>query len=177
MGRTRRTKCLHCRELFRADARNRGRQKYCAQPQCRRASKTASQHHWLGQPQNRDYFRGAENAARVRTWQQGHPGYWKARRAGIKAAVLQDACRVQLTEPEDKSTLLVLQDICRAQGPVLIGLIAHLSDAVLQEDIATTSQRLLQRGRELLAGASRDISQLGGASGLRVGETCFTRTS
>jgi hypothetical protein len=28
MGRTRRTRCRHCRELFRADARNCGRQKH-----------------------------------------------------------------------------------------------------------------------------------------------------
>ena len=26
---------------------------------------------------HRDYFRGAENAKRVRDWRQAHPGYWK----------------------------------------------------------------------------------------------------
>ncbi|MGC8553588.1 MAG: hypothetical protein ACP5O7_12090, partial [Phycisphaerae bacterium] len=37
----------------------------------------ASQRRWLSEPQNRHYFRDAENAARVRRWQQAHPGYWR----------------------------------------------------------------------------------------------------
>jgi hypothetical protein len=149
MGRTRRTRCRHCRELFRADARNRGRQKYCGKPACRRASKAARQRCWLDQPQNHDYFSGPQNAARVRAWQRAHPDYWKRRRQ-IKRRVLQDACRSQASDLHEQSASLVLQDICRAQAPVLIGLIAHLNDSLLQEDIATTSRRLLQRGRDLL---------------------------
>lgn len=149
MGRTRRTRCRHCRELFRADARNRGRQKYCSKPACRLAGKAARQQRWLEQPQNHDYFRGPLNTARVRAWQRAHPDYWK-RRQPIKPRVLQDACRSQLSDLPKKSSSLILQDICRAQVPVLIGLIAHLNDSLLQEDIATTSWRLLQRGRDLL---------------------------
>lgn len=156
MGRTRRTRCLHCEELFRADARNRGRQKYCAKPECRRAGKAARQRRWLDQPQNRDYFRGPQNAARARAWQRAHPQYWKQRR-GIKQRVLQDAWHAQVSDLPEQSVSVVLQDVCRAQAPVLIGLIAHLSDSLLQEDIATTSRRLLQRGRDLLGsrGAKR----------------------
>lgn len=149
MGRTRRTRCRHCLEFFRADARNRGRQQYCAKPECRRAGKAVRQRRWLDQPQNRDYFRGPHNAARVRAWQRAHPEYWKRRRQ-IKQRVLQDASRDQVSDLHEQSTSLVLQDICRAQAPVLIGLIAQLSDSLLQEDIATTSRRLLQRGRDLL---------------------------
>jgi hypothetical protein len=37
------TQCLFCREIFSADVRNRGRQKYCAKPACRAAAKAARQ--------------------------------------------------------------------------------------------------------------------------------------
>lgn len=156
MGRKRRTRCRHCGELFRADARNHGRQKYCAKPQCRRAGKAARQRRWLDQPQNRDYFRGPQNAARARAWQRAHPHYWKQHRR-IKQRVLQDAWSAQASDLPEQSVSLALQDVCRAQAPVLIGLIAHLSDSLLQEDIATASRRLLQRGRDLLGsrGAKR----------------------
>ena len=77
MPRTRRRKCLHCQELFRADARNRGRQKYCLKLDCRRAAKAARQGRWLAQPENQNYFRDAQNAARVRAWQRAHPGSWR----------------------------------------------------------------------------------------------------
>jgi hypothetical protein len=58
-------KCGHCKQFFVADARQRGRQRYCAAPECRRASRAASQERWLGRPENRDYFSGPENVARV----------------------------------------------------------------------------------------------------------------
>jgi len=56
---TRHRKCLHCKRLFDSDYRNRTRQKYCSAPECRQASKRASQARWLSQPANRDYFRDA----------------------------------------------------------------------------------------------------------------------
>jgi hypothetical protein len=80
MATRRRTKCLCCGALFTADARNRGRQKYCINEACRRASKAASQQRWLAKPENQAYFRDAQNAARVRGWQRSHPGYWRVRR-------------------------------------------------------------------------------------------------
>ena len=46
-------KCRHCHEEHAADRRNRGRQRYCHQPECRRASKKFSQRQssqWLARP-------------------------------------------------------------------------------------------------------------------------------
>jgi hypothetical protein len=159
---TRRRKCLHCQELFRADARNRGRQKYCAKPQCRQAAKTARQRRWLGKPENQNYFRDAQNAARVRAWQRAHPGYWR-NTTRWKGRTLQDACRVQVIEPHEDSATLALQDALRRQGPVLLGLIAHLIDSTLQDDIAATSRRLLQLGQDILGGEPSDAPQTGAA--------------
>ena len=42
MKRSAKCKCLHCRELFVADFRNRGRQRHCGKPQCRKAAKALS---------------------------------------------------------------------------------------------------------------------------------------
>ena len=151
MRRTRRRKCLCCGELFRADARNRGRQKYCAKEACRQASKSTSQRRWIEKPENRNYFRGAVHVARVRAWRALHPGYWR-RRGGVMAEALQDPSRVQVAEAARDSRSLALQDLCRSQGAVLIGLIAHLTDSPLQEDILATSRRLLQLGQDILGG-------------------------
>ena len=59
-------KCLSCNEAFTADVRNRGRQKYCSKPECRRAAKAARQARWLQKPSNQHYFCGPEHVQRVR---------------------------------------------------------------------------------------------------------------
>jgi len=104
-------------------------------PACRQASKAASQRRWLAKPQNRDYFKGAENVARVKAWRAAHPGYGRGR-PGHSAGALQDQCRAQGVEStSDSATLMgaALQEVLRAQPTVLIGLIAHLTDSRLQE--------------------------------------------
>ena len=65
MMKQRRRKCRNCGRLFRPDPRNARHQRYCAKAPCRRASKAASQQRWLEKPENRDYFRGPEQVARV----------------------------------------------------------------------------------------------------------------
>lgn len=54
-------KCQHCRRAYTPDYRNRKRQKYCQQPDCRKAAKAACQRAWLTKPENQDYFRGPDN--------------------------------------------------------------------------------------------------------------------
>ena len=160
--RKRRTKCLCCGHLYRADARNRGRQRYCSKPDCQRASKARSQRRWLQKPENQNYFRDAENAARVRGWQGSHPGYWR-QTTRYKHHTLQDACRTQVVEPLKDSALLALQETLRLQTPVLLGLIATLTDSTLQEDMVAASRRLLQLGQDILSGNVSDARQTGAA--------------
>ena len=54
-------KCCNCNRFFKPDPRNAKRQRYCCKPECRKASKSASQRRWLRKPENRDYFRGPDN--------------------------------------------------------------------------------------------------------------------
>jgi hypothetical protein len=90
MARKVQSKCLCCGDIFTVDVRNRGRQKYCPRRACRAAGKAARQRRWLSKPQNRNYFREPDNAARVREWQRAHPGYWR-NATRYKRHTLQDA--------------------------------------------------------------------------------------
>jgi hypothetical protein len=144
-------KCQHCGEFFVPDVRNRTRQRYCRKVPCRKARKAESQRRWLSRPENADYFRGADNAARARAWQAAHPGYWKKRKR--RKVVLQDRSKAEpASRPEDArpDATSVLQDDWAAQSPVLVGLIAHLTGSVLQADIAAMTRRLHSRGRAVL---------------------------
>ncbi len=157
MKRDRRRKCRHCWDLFRPDPRNLRHQRYCSKPACRKASKAASQHRWLSKPENRDYFRGAENVQRVRAWRAAHPGYWRHSDAQ-RGLVLQEDSLAQLIESKREPPTLAgseLQDLLCAQPFVLIGLIANLTGTALQEDIAQTGRRLQQLGQDILNGAKR----------------------
>jgi len=156
-----RCKCLHCQKLFVPDYRNRGRQKYCSSVTCQAIRQEASQQRWLSRPENRDYFRGADNVKRVQQWRAEHPGYWK-RPARKPRRALQEACSEQVTaikEVEPKSppqaSPPALQELCAVQTPLLVGLIAQFTDAVLQEDIVVYTRSLIARGQDILDQPSR----------------------
>ena len=152
MGPGDRRKCKCCLKLFRADPRNRGHQRYCSAPDCRAASKIASQARWRAKPENQSYFRGHVNVARVQAWRLRHPGYWrKGGRAGI---ALQDVSKSQAVDSATETDIFsrsALQDVLRAQPAVLIGLIAHIVGTPLQDDIVRTTGRLLRLGQDILA--------------------------
>ena len=67
-------KCRCCNVFFTPDCHNPNRQFYCSAPDCRRASKAASQRRWLQKPANRNYFRDAENVQRVQQWRKSVNG-------------------------------------------------------------------------------------------------------
>ena len=52
-----------------------------------------------------------------------------------------------------------LQEVLSAQPAVLIGLIAHLTDSPLQEDIVRSTRRLLQLGQDILNGRDDHADQ------------------
>jgi len=144
-------KCVHCKKLFLPDYRNRGRQRFCREPACRRESQRESQRLWLSQLGNADYFRGSENTARVQAWRRQRPGY--ARRPTQTGQALQETCSRQITTPEEhKSTHPVspLQDLCSSQEHLLVGLVATFIDSPLQEYIAGHLHHLIAKGREIL---------------------------
>jgi len=163
------SKCLCCGEYFTADVRNRGRQKYCSKPACRAAAKAARQLRWREKPDNQNYFRGPVHVGRVRVWRAAHPGYWRAHRRR-KRSTLQDGHISQVIDrPDNFSEKLnvsagrALQDGLQLQDPVLIGLIAQLTDSTLQDSIAATVRRLLELGQDILSSGTHDARQTGPA--------------
>ena len=119
------------------------------------ASQT-SQRRWRASPKGRDYFRGPANRLRVQAWRKTHPGYWRRRRQ--KSGALQDHCLPQVLVPAgDKSILAprALQDVIRTQGLALTGLVAQLTGSALQENIASTTRRLILLGRQVQEPSSR----------------------
>lgn len=133
------------------NARNRWHQKYCPKPACRWASKAASQRRWLSKPENRAVFRGSANVERGRAWRAQKPGYWKRR--AKEPGTLQDLVPKQPTAVEAVTTTTSppsLQDLVATQDPLLVGLIAHLIDSPLQENVERATLRLLEKGRRIL---------------------------
>jgi hypothetical protein len=142
-----RRKCVSCKKLFVPEARNRRHQRCCGKASCRQERKATSDRRWRAKPENREYWSGPENAARVRAWQKAHPGYWKERRK--RAQVLQVICAPEaLTLQADNSK--VLQDVWRMQPPLLLGLISKITGTVLHTDMAQITGQLIASGRALV---------------------------
>jgi hypothetical protein len=160
-------KCLCCGEFFYLDHRNRKRQRYCSGTACRRASKAASQTAWLTQPQNSGYFRDPAHVARVRAWRAAHPGYGSGKPR--RAPALQDCLVTQAQDSVEQYPIrgeiagapgsTALQDLLNTPSPVLAGLIAHLFEVTLQEDIAATTRRLVQLGHDVINRSRDEDSQ------------------
>ena len=150
-------KCFCCKESFIPDYRSVKRQRYCNKPECRKASKASCQQRWV--KKNPTYFKGSDNVERMLEWRRIHPR--RQRRKG-SGTVLQDICgqiaevKQELTpllppeSPESPTLPPVLQDFCIAQHPVFVGLIAHLTGCVLQDDIAVVTRRLEQLGQDVI---------------------------
>jgi hypothetical protein len=149
--RIRKRKCKNCHDLFSLDHRSAGRQKFCSKQQCQKASKADSQQRWLSKPENKNYFKGPDNVARVQQWRKQNPGYWH--KAQDKESVLQDSLIGKSKQKQGVAGSLskdALQDVMTAQPLVLIGLIAHLTGCALQDDIAISARRLRQLGDDVL---------------------------
>lgn len=150
MKRNEQKKCNNCNELFSPDPRNINKQQYCRKPQCRKASKAASQEKWLSKPENQGYFSGSDNVERVQKWRQDNPGYSQRKKPSI---ALQDHLTLQPVKNKgDISTQssYALQDHLTAQPAVIIGLISSFIGSTLQDDIAKTLLRMEQFGQEVL---------------------------
>jgi len=135
-------KCVSCGEFFISDHRNRNRQRFCSAVGCRRASKAASQARWVNDPDNVGYFKDPTHVARARAWREAHPGHPRG-------------------SPRKSSAL---QDLLHPSSLALAGLIAHLFDVTLQDDLTATARLLVQLGQDFLGGgghASSDASREG----------------
>jgi hypothetical protein len=148
-----RRKCLSCRHVFSADYRNGHHQRYCSQPQCRKASKKASPRRWRRKPENRACDCGEARVLKVQAWRKRHPGYWKRQSKPISAPQPTDS---QSVNPEPRSPnattpqISPLRDLCLEKNPVFVGLLSMVTGSTLRDDIAATSRQRLLMGENIL---------------------------
>lgn len=155
-------KCLCCADFFFATARSAGRQRYCAAAACRQASKASSQAAWLAKPQNVDYFKSPLHVQRMRAWRAANPG--RAGKRSRPRPALQDPLSAQVPDLIEQMADRVvapkmpaqpaLQDSLHPSMALVAGLIAHLFELTLQDDLDSTTRRLVQRGQDLIGGGA-----------------------
>jgi hypothetical protein len=154
---SRKRKCKNCNVFFPPNPRNAWHQEYCQKPECRKASKAASQKKWLAREENQHYFRGSENVQRVQEWRRANPGYWRPNppkeQEPLQDLVIEKAEQNPSVEPPEISPpQSPLQDLVIAQPLVLIGLTGQMTGSTLQDDIAFAARRLQQLGADILNG-------------------------
>jgi hypothetical protein len=145
-------KCLCCGDFYLPDHRNVRHQRYCSKPACRKESKAQSQRRWQQSPENQNYFRGPENRQRVKDWRKANPGYWRKKKSSTQVP-LQDFFQAQVAHNEELIPRVAsdaLQDLFSMQPAVVVGLISMMTESALQEDIASTVQVLVRKGRDIL---------------------------
>jgi hypothetical protein len=139
-----RRKCRCCSTFFFPDYRNWKHQYYCGKPECRVASKLASQRRWYRKPKNLSHFRNGEGTERVRIWRKAHPGYWR-KKTPVSGST--QTTKPQILNPEQTSRNVprplprTLQDFCLAREPAFIGLLSMFTGSTLQDDIQSINSR------------------------------------
>ena len=99
---------------------------------------------WMARPSNNDYFSGPVHVARVQAWRAAHPGYSRGRARSPRA--LQD-----LFTPQVPDAIEECAD--RVEAPEVGAPVA------LQDDMASTTRRLVQLGRDVINGRCGEAHQ------------------
>ncbi len=110
--RQRQKRCRYCQELFQADARTKGKQQYCSEPECQAVRQRQNEKDWRKRnPDCVEY-----QYKQTRQWNKAHPEYSRQRRSGnfelLKHNRNQSRCRMQKIRAKnmfDKSKLILTQ--------------------------------------------------------------------
>jgi hypothetical protein len=132
LKKNKRRRCLYCQRLFHCHPRTRAQQRYCSEPNCRAASKKASQQRWLGKPENQDYFCGLQHVNRVQAWREAHPEYGRGSLLR-KGRPLQEMIKRQRLDPSRETLGLALQEPIHPQAPGAVQLNGTWAAEALQD--------------------------------------------
>ena len=169
--------CRHCGDDYTPDPYNAWHQQFCTKPECRAASKAASQAKWLAK--NPGYFTGEDNVRRVQTWRFSHPGYSRRCRrrrrrsnnasalqelalgqhapfegvAGTAEAIIGDPARLAalLENPPVCGVHMALQDLAYSQHAVVAALVTRDTGGALQDVIGDHLRGVYGSSRRILA--------------------------
>lgn len=144
--------CAACGAPFIPEPRAAGRQRFCAQPACRAASRRRSQRNWRKNADNADYHSGSENVERVQTWRKANPDYCRRqrRRKGPGTGDPCDSLVAALERFALRDSCAALQNAWDPQVVALVGLLAWLRGGALQNTIAQDLTALMLHGHAIL---------------------------
>lgn len=143
--------CCICHKPFVPNKFSGKRQEVCSREGCRREAKKQRQARWVAR--NPDYFRGPENVDRVRQWrckkalekaQKAHAPPDAQEPADAPSSPKAESCN----KPGPQKG--ALQDSAPPAEPVIMGLLALFSGAVLQDEVHNIYHQCFRRGSELL---------------------------
>ncbi|MFT3783541.1 MAG: hypothetical protein QM790_16125 [Nibricoccus sp.] len=110
-----------------------------------RASRRIAQARWL--QKNKGHFGGREEVYRVQLWRQANPGYWRKKTLPEGTVLSGELAKV--------AKEFALQDVIDTHFYLLTGLISHLIQSALQDEIAKELRRIIILGRGILKDTTR----------------------
>jgi hypothetical protein len=166
-SRSRRKRCVHCRELFDPDPRAKDRQRTCSKDECQMVRQRQNEKSWC--ERNPDCV-----ADQKRKWQQKHPGYSRRRRAADPKLEQENRQETRLRMQKvrwqvlfDKSKLILTQLIgdnedksCLIRGQWLFLRLTRASRWTNATFVRHTGQRLKRVANRLPRGQLYDLSGL-----------------
>jgi len=144
---TRKRKCLNCGKMFIPDPRSKGRQRYCGEKECRKASHRASSRKYY-RKKRKDPAWMAAQSQRVRNWQKENPR--KAKRKKFKKSCKKNECLRDSERGAKRSERDDLRDDFIFYNTCLKGVIAQLTEAE-PDNIVSRMNFYYDRGKELVS--------------------------
>jgi hypothetical protein len=128
-------------------------------PECRKARKAMSQKQWLARYPH--YFSEPKHAERVRRWRRARRDDDKHSQAPDgktrgQSGLAKSASSTASGKLTTAASLAVIQDCCALiqdsimRNPLIIGLIAHIFDCALQDNMAVLCRALVAKGNAFL---------------------------
>lgn len=145
-------RCAACGALFIPDYRAAGRQRFCAQAECRKVRRRESQRRRLAKTGNAAYHSGDEPARRVKAWRAAHPGYWRKNAAkSVPMSSSHSPISTVLAHFALQDACPALQDAWNPHVVALVGMIAWVRGTALQNAIADDLRDIMVAGHAILA--------------------------
>jgi hypothetical protein len=107
-----------------------------------------SQQRWRAKEENVTYWRGEGD--RVRAWRRTHPGYWKRKRRKEQDRDQEQRNPLLARAQCGKRKARTLREMRLPKDPMMVGLISHLAESTLQDEIAAVCRFFVTKGNEIL---------------------------
>jgi hypothetical protein len=136
--------CKWCDKPFEPSKFSGGRQKYCGERVCRKASKKESQAKWCAK--NPNYFRDDIFRERSRLWRATHPEVARTRFAN---PMPEPAAKAESCTQNSAAESGVQDSAQRSQQIYIMGLISLVTGSSVQDEVLKSAQECFRRGMDI----------------------------